>query len=612
MSWIDKKYKNHFKEQKYPEGMKHKGWDSMQGLLDKQMPVTAPKSMMSNPLYLSGVAAVVVTVIGIPFFITNQPKDVSPVPEFPTPATIQMSPSDGISISPKTKELKPSDFSTEEIEVHSFKADLAIQAARDNSQQTEADAAETREVENASESIVATPRMSAEPEVNATQVEQTVEESQAEVIADVEVAEKSVAEEVVASNEKEEQESLSREEILAPVAETAVFVVDGTLVEEEPIADEALAEERQISQGEEITSATEITLSEATANEIEGESEEVLEEPTLDKSTAAVLKEGSEENSVAEDENEILAVAETNDAEEQEESSFENLDETMETSSNLASSKAAHLAFLEAEEDLPVPDLLTFSKERFALSVWGAYLFTGKVLSGGGKDDIEKRNAAEKPIYTTPTGVGLDYFVNKNWTVGVGLGWAEYGEDVDYTLYNVTSSIDSVAFDGRYDSPSNYPNIISIDSTRVIDTVNQGHWNYHLSYRNDDSTANSYSGRNTFRYIEVPLTVGYRFGTGRVKPWVKAGVIVGLPVQASYHYPDFETSSYTEGGSKASLSAVQYSGLLQVGADFYINRAISVRLNALGSYQINSMLSNDGVRQRYYRLGASIGVAYNF
>ncbi|AEV32515.1 hypothetical protein Oweho_1525 [Owenweeksia hongkongensis DSM 17368] len=598
MSWIDKKYKNHFKEQKYSEGMKQKGWDSMQSLLDKQMPVTPPKTMMSNPLYLTGLAAVVVTVIGIPFFIANQPKDVNPAKELPTPTTIQMDPADGVSISSDDKELYPSDFSTESL--NSSEADV-VESTMDNAQQTTI-IPESKEQENGQEAMAATPIVE-KSVTNTAQGESNTEEAGSEVIVANEVAKESVKDAVVISEEKE-IETLSEEDVIIPVAETSIAAADEALI----------INEEQKLQEEKTTSATEVILEETSTNQIEEETD-YIEEISVSESTIADIASENTEQTVLEPEDEGLAVAESNDAEElKEESLVEKSpeEEIAESASNLLTTKAAHLAFLEAEEDLPIPDLLTFSKERFALSVWGGYLFTGNVLSGGNESDIDKRKAFEKPIYTTPTGVGLDYFVNKNWTVGVGLGWAEYGEDVDYTLYDVTSSVETVAFDGRYDSPSNYPNIISIDSTRVIDTVNQGHWNYHLSYRNDDSTANSYSGRNTFRYIEVPLTVGYRFGTGRIKPWVKAGVIVGLPIQASYRYPQFGTSTYTEGGSKASLSEIQYSGLLQVGADFYINRAISVRLNALGSYQINSMLTNDGVRQRYYRVGASVGVAYNF
>ncbi|WP_417611450.1 outer membrane beta-barrel protein [Owenweeksia hongkongensis] len=594
MSWIDKKYKNHFKEQKYSEGMKQRGWDSMQSLLDKQMPVTPPKTMMSNPLYLTGLAAVVVTVIGIPFFITNQPKDTRPAKELRTPTTIQMDPADGISTRPDDKELYPSDFSTESL--NSSEVDVA-ESTMDNAQQTVSDIPESKEQKHSEEAMVVTPIVE-KPVANTAPGEYQTEEAGSEVVVANEVAKESVKDAVVISEEKE-IETLSDEDVMIPVTEISIAVADEALI----------INEEQKLQEEERTPTAEAVLVKTSTNEIEEETDN-RQEILVSESTIADIASENTEQTVVEPEDEVLALAETNDAEELKEESLE--EEIAESASNIVMTKAAHLAFLEAEEDLPIPDLLTFSKERFALSVWGGYLFTGNVLSGGNESDINKRKASEKPIYTTPTGVGLDYFVNKNWTVGVGLGWAEYGEDVDYTLYDVTSSIETVAFDGRYDSPSNYPNIISIDSTRVIDTVNQGHWNYHLSYRNDDSTANSYSGRNTFRYIEVPLTVGYRFGTGRIKPWVKAGVIVGLPIQASYRYPQFGTSTYTEGGSKASLSAIQYSGLLQVGADFYINRALSVRLNALGSYQINSMLANDGVRQRYYRVGASVGVAYNF
>ena len=592
MSWIDKKYKNHFKEQKYPEGMKQKGWDSMQSLLDKQMPVASPKgsSVVSNPWYLAGVAAVVLTVIGIPFFIANQPKELSPVHE--EPATMEVIPNEQISASPDPRDVEPSDFKnplTNSVESN-VEGDVV-----DNITQQESLA----RIESANQKVEI-------ESVSATSNE-SWEEEEARVLVESEIVEpeSNVVEAVYAQDET----SVDPVEAVSPVYEESQTMDEST---SDIVSAIVVIDNDKETESFEKEDANEVVLVEASTVVEEGESAEIEEDPVVEFAHEEVASQSTEDL--------VLSEEQVNDAEEIETTNeVENIvkvedqaEDDAVASQSSSNNRAAHLAFLDAEDQAPLPDLLKFSKERFALSVWGGYLFTGKVLSGGDAKDVEKRNNAESPIYTIPTGVGLDYFVNENWTVGIGLGWAEYGEDVDYTLYNVTSSIDTVAFDGRYDSPSNYPNIISIDSTRVIDTINQGHWNYSLSYRNDDSTANKYSGRNTFRYIEVPLTVGYRFGTGRIKPWVKAGVIVGLPVEATYRYPQFETSSYSESGTKANLSAIQYSGLVQVGADFYVNRAISVRLNALGTYQLNSMLTTEGVRQRYYRVGGSLGVAYNF
>lgn len=592
MSWIDKKYKNHFKEQKYPEGMKQKGWDSMQSLLDKQMPVSSPKgsSVVSNPWYLSGVAAVALTVIGIPFFIANQPTEVSPVQE--EPATMEIGPSEQISSSANTRAVEPSDFDTQLI--NSVQSNVEGEGESNIALHENSNRLESANQEVEIKSVSAASNESKQYEEATVLVEPEMVESESNVV-----------EAVYAQDES----SVGQVESVSPVLEEAQVTNESTssIASASDVIDN---DEESESVGKE--EANEVVLVEASTVVEEVESAEIEVDLVVEYTREEVTSQSAEDLLVSEEQ--VIDAEETVTTDEVE--NIVNLEDQAEdnavVSQNSSNNKAAHLAFLDAEDQAPLPDLLKFSKERFALSVWGGYLFTGKVLSGGDVKDVEKRNSAESPIYTVPTGVGLDYFVNENWTVGIGLGWAEYGEDLDYTLYNVTSSIDTVAFDGRYDSPSNYPNIISIDSTRVIDTINQGHWNYRLSYRNDDSTANSYLGRNTFRYIEVPLTVGYRFGTGRIKPWVKAGVIVGLPVEATYRYPQFETSSYSESGTKANLSAIQYSGLLQVGADFYVNRAISVRLNALGTYQLNSMLTTEGIRQRYYRVGASVGVAYNF
>lgn len=582
MSWIDKKYKNYYKEQKYPESMKQKGWDSMQGMLDKQMPASASKvSTWSNPWYLAGVAAVVVTLVGIPFFIANQPKELEANTTEPTPI-----------IENSGEEVTR--VQNSQVETANFVVDEQTSSGRENQGKVEDKTVEKEadferanaSMENAKQNSVVSNRSPLESVDHNESVE---EESITGEIANGENFEEQKSEEssVASENLQSDEDEIANPFDLPSGGKSNVFPfglgmedTKSELVSREvPMIKESEEGPLNLAQLDPAPEASEVN-------------EELTVKEVLEEETVVVESKSDDDLNIS-------------DIPEEE-------GELADNSASTSEVKAAHLAFLEADEQAPIPDLLTFSKERFSVSIWGAYLFTGKVLNGGAENEVEKRKNSEGPVYTTPTGVGLDYFVNKNWTVGVGLGWAEYGEEVDYTLYNVTSTIDSVAFDGRYDSPSNYPNIVSVDSTRVIDTINQGHWDYSLTYRKDDSTANSYSGRNTFRYIEVPLTIGYRFGTGRLKPWVKAGVILGLPVEASYRYPQFETATYVEGGSKAGLAAVQYSGVLQLGADFYINRSLSVRLNALGTYQLNAMLTNNGIRQRYYRLGASLGLAYNF
>lgn len=604
MSWLDKKYKDQLGEQKFPEAMKKRGWESMQGLLDAEMPTSGTESAAATTgtLYWVGVAAVVAVIVGLPFFVKFQPEakqDISQpsIPESQIEYNIshqeelsKESPSTMESTSPFDDDISGNEkpMETQDAEAKNTVSEVSapiekeaeisnVQASKGMGNTVNADQVITNAVETAEEKVVANEQsqgnlvqeesISTETEFVATEKEESGEEV------------------IVAGIAPKEQE----------VEETTDNTVESALDDAALLANEDQPQEEPSLAQNTISSDKELDNEEVKSAEVE-ESVIAVHEKEESRTESGITEGQTEElPEIASDENKAR----------DEEEDVAGLDDN-----TVVNQKSAHLAFLEADDAAPVPNLMTFSKERFAISLWGGYLFTGKVLSGD-KELIDQRKESEKPIFTTPTGIGLDYFIDKNWTVGVGVGWAEYGEDVDYTIYNVSSTFDSVSFDGRNDSPSNYPNIVSIDSTRVIDTVNQGHWNYNLVYRKDDSTANYYQGKNTFRFIEVPLTVGYRFGSGRLKPWVKAGVILGLPVEASYTYPQFGTGEFSQESGTSKLAAVQYSGLVQLGVDAYLSRSLSLRINALGSCQLNAVLSDEATRQRYYRLGLSFGLAYN-
>ena len=593
MSWVDNKYKDRFGEQKFPEDMKQKGWDSMQSLLDAQMPPSIPKSSPSGPWYWAGVAAVVATIIGLPIFIFNQPESKTPEGTdklIPTTVPAETVADDAQTQteqqSPSSYELTPEDIQPANAVVDTEGDD---QNTRVQNEPTESNSVD-QTYSNNGEQVEVVPialqnsRQSQIPDVVAVEDERPTQDEtglQTEYVENGEQVMAETLEEDVVVEEIPENERISTE-VVEPIPVEGIAGVDG------------LNEVVQEGSKEVVEADGAVT------------SEENVEAGDNDVSAVVSEQEESEVTLLPVAEEEIVAEEDAPEAQIADRSTDVELEEL-----NASEARIAHLAFLDAEEDASIPDLSTLSKERFALSIWGGYLFTGKVMSGEDEGKIDQRKSSEKPVYTFPTGVSLDYFLDENWTVGLGVGWAEYGEEVDYALYKVTSQFDTLSIDGRYDSPSNYPNIVSIDSTRVIDSVNMGHWNYNLVNRTDDSSANTYQGRNVFRYIEVPLTVGYRFGTGRIKSWVKGGLIVGLPVEATYTYPQLETGEFARFNSQDKLNSIQYSAMLQAGADYYLSRALSLRLNVLGTYQINPALTYEGIRQRYYRLGVTFGVAYN-
>lgn len=270
-----------------------------------------------------------------------------------------------------------------------------------------------------------------------------------------------------------------------------------------------------------------------------------------------------------------------------------------------------HLAFADIPDLMAIGDYQLFSRERFSISIWGGYSYVDKFLTADNQSYVEKRKNEEKAIWASSSGFKIDYFLNNHWTFGFGLGYSEYGEDLNYNI----SQRDTFKIDGRNSNPANFSNIIQLDSARIITGINQGHWNYNIVTEDIDSAVLQNNRRTTWQYVEIPFTVGYRFGKGRIKPWLKTGLSFGIPVNSSFRYLNTEATNLNEIRLSKSewVAPIQYNYLFEAGLDCFITRNFSVRVNATSSFQLNSSFQQSSdISQRYYRLGLNIGLAYNF
>ncbi|MDZ7847675.1 MAG: outer membrane beta-barrel protein [Owenweeksia sp.] len=284
---------------------------------------------------------------------------------------------------------------------------------------------------------------------------------------------------------------------------------------------------------------------------------------------------------------------------------------TEEESANQKSKLAeAHLSFsaLTGASSSSEDFIPTLSGRRFSVALWGGYTYTGKLLQADNPGYRDKRKAEEEAIWTTPTGIDFDYYLDRRWTFSTGLSWSEYGEQINYDV----TRTDSAFIDGRYDSPKSYTGIIAIDSVRIIDSINQGHWNYRLVYQYNDSTLAANNGRTHITYVEIPLLVGYRMGSGWARPWVKTGVSLGIPIRSDFQYINPSASDIQLQASKPTIAPLQWSYLLNLGVDCRLSRHWSLRFSGMSSVHLNSVLQDQPVKQRYYRLGGRVGVAYHF
>ncbi|MEQ9262575.1 MAG: outer membrane beta-barrel protein [Owenweeksia sp.] len=565
MSDIDKKYKEEFGEQNFPESLKQKGWAAMEGRLDAEMPVSGGGSGAAGQLWMAARVLLLVAVLAVPaiwyfgFYESETPAKQVPA-TVATPAGEQGA---GAANWRKINDATLTDETTKST--------------------TEGNVEKPSKGNNTPENVsgVSSP-LESKTTVSGNNSNLGMDKPQPADIAQNTPAFTKQKDQPV--TEEKPQDVIPRKPSPLPGKELAL------------IGNESTPEKKESTGNLPTENSKENTL------DTETQAEPGLRPSENEKEILAGKEDTGEKSPDEKGETTV-------ETEDEETASEEGTEE------KTVDFKMAHLAFpniaetnvmSSSEED---EQINFFSRERFSLSLWGGYAYTGKILEADNQNYLDKRKNEEEAIWSIPTGLNLDYFLSRNWTFGVGIRWAEYGENIQYNL----NRRDTAIVDGRFNTIDNFTNVISVDSVRVIDGILQGHWDYTVVYDVEDTTAQDANGRSSWRYIEIPVTVGYRFGSGRVKPWVRGGVSFGVPVQTSFQYIQTgATFLLDESQNGQRVAPLQYNALLNLGVDCYLTRSFSIRLNGFGTMQLNSGLVQSGVRQRYYQLGLSLGAAYNF
>lgn len=263
----------------------------------------------------------------------------------------------------------------------------------------------------------------------------------------------------------------------------------------------------------------------------------------------------------------------------------------------------------EPDEDEEInPIVHKFTPLHLSISAFGGYVYVDKAINSDDDTYDGFRDQGENGIWSSIYGLDLTYNLSERFTITSGLWFSGYGEKIDY---EPITSIEVAGIDGRFNSPSEFNNILAIDSTRVVDGIFLGHWDYDIIYLRTDSSVLAANGQTNVRYLEIPFLAGYSFGKGWAKPWVKTGVSLGIPVQSqTLWYLGTESVGY--GLIENTSSPLLYNYILNLGIDVEINTHFSLGVMGLGSYNLNSAINQKGIRQQYYRIGAGLQLTYRF
>ncbi len=614
MNWIDKIFKDQLGSRKFPDELRNKGKADLEFLLAKEMPVAATKAGRGG-LFYGGLSVLLVALISIPAGIwyfqqgdnaeVKQPEYSISFGQAPvTSSEFVLENKVGTSGSwnvDADRNLKYQDTESEEVLAQADHEEVSheVVARRVDAPSNTSKVASQFLDRNTNSKAANRSETKTEVASNISRKDSKPSSTTLDDNSTVTTVKQSTASKVIADNQ-----DVNNTGDRAPVVATDVNR------DFQQSASSTLTDvDKTKSEGASDKIAAELNTGDSEADVVATKRDQPEEENALETTVAKQVDE--EKVNLVEVKKQTVADVE-NTASSVNEEKVEQAAENTELSANPASKlQLSNLAFSDMGTDVgsDLSQYKSLSPKRMAISMWGGYTYVGKTLKGGTPEYLDIRKEKEEAIWTVPTGLTFDYYLTNKWTLSVGAGFSEYGEVLNYDYEYQRKGYE----DGRYGSPKNYNGITRLDSVRVITNINEGHWEYYFDYTESDTVIKNNNGQTRWSYVEIPVMFGYRFGSGKLKPWIQLGASVGIPYNQTYRYMSSSGEGLqTRAEGQASASDLQFSGVLNLGFDYYLTRHISLRLNAVGSYQLNPAFKFEGIEQRYYRIGGTIGVAYNF
>ncbi|MCK5856177.1 MAG: hypothetical protein KAG64_01735 [Bacteroidales bacterium] len=274
----------------------------------------------------------------------------------------------------------------------------------------------------------------------------------------------------------------------------------------------------------------------------------------------------------------------------------------------------------ESSSNAPSPGGITgiHNSTGWSLGVFGgpAYINSNEtfVVEEG---QLLYQTEKEQKIITPNLSININYHYN-NWFIRSGIGYAEYGENRSYsnkiemhdTSGYATQSINNYyTYDttGWIKDPGNSNVLIPVyDAILHSDTVHSWVSQDSLYYEHQSIYA-----QNRFRYIEIPLMLGYEFRYKNLGLELATGVSVGFRVNSSGKFMDSNNELVNINSSNSPYSNTMMNYIITIGINYHIGNRLSITAQPIYKTNLNSIIkSGVGSDIRYNNLGVNLGINY--
>ena len=241
-------------------------------------------------------------------------------------------------------------------------------------------------------------------------------------------------------------------------------------------------------------------------------------------------------------------------------------------------------------------------KQWFSVNVAAGPAFSQYDISGYDSEYLALRNSNESNKPGWSLGVDLRLHI-KNWIISTGLAYSVYNQTRSYKhSYEEYSPEDSyydydTTWAWFFDPPEiGIPIVTGIDSS-WIDV-----------YKN---VVKNNSGTNQLKYIEIPLTIGYRYNANMFALEINTGVSVGFLVYSEIKVPDFMNND--EIVTAEQMNHTMFNFVANASFYYHIDRRTSLFVSPYYKQNLVSVFSEDyPVKQISQTYGLNLGINFRF
>ncbi len=235
----------------------------------------------------------------------------------------------------------------------------------------------------------------------------------------------------------------------------------------------------------------------------------------------------------------------------------------------------------------------------------------------------ETYNNALSPMLSNSFGININYSY-KNFIVQSGIYYKKFNEQFNYDqevlLIDTTSY-----YETEYQYEQQYDTIFVFDLDEYLDSGDTSYIPYTISNTvkvpyevlvtdyDSSMTDQNIKVKNTYSYIEIPLSIGYQFKQNKFTVSPKFGLITGLYINSSGKSLNSSYNIEDINNEKQTYIIPSFSMIAAIGFEYKINDFFSFVANPYYRKSINSIfIKSQPISHKFNAYGLKLGIRYNF